>query len=759
MESSADCLNRVEFWTQRWTLRRTLRWTLPWTLQRAMRVGPLVLLSASAIAQSTAPGGGRGAVNSLPDISVQAPLVNPSEQGARVGGISEAPIAETPQSITVLRGAAMRDEGASSLSSAIRSEPSVSNFYNTVGYIESLQIRGFLLDNTFNYRRDGMPVSNYAPAAFENKQSIEILKGVSGIQSGVSAPGGLVNYVLKRPTVTPLRELYLGWSERGTKLLHLDVGGRGGVGDVFGYRVNAAYEDKRPMVDNAQGKREFLSGFFDLRLPARALLEAEFEYQKSRQPSVPGYSLLDTSGTGVATTVPAVPNPRTNLAAQSWALPFEAKNKISSLRFQQQLDNGWVWGFRAGQQTIRINDRLPFPDGCSSGANYVYPGFCGNGDFDLYDYRSENERRTMRSFDAFVRGEVKTGSVRHELSFGALRTNYQERLDPRQAYNFVGVGNIYTPVSLPSDPSLTSLNTNLDARSTEFSVADAIRFDQRWSLWLGLRSTRIERSSERSDGSRAVSYDQSFTTPWGALGYQPWAGGYAYVSAGSGVESEVVPNRPTVFTNAGEALPALRSQQKELGFKQALADGGLASIALFRIDKPYSDDVLQADGRNLRVAGGRTLRHQGLELSWLGRLAPAWTVQAQAMLIDTKATNSVDPTLQGKRTPNVAPATASVALTWAVPEIRGLGWTNRLQYSDKKAVTRDNSVEIPAYWQLDTYLVHRSKSGEQTLTWRVGIDNVLDKRYWRDAPTQYWGGTYLFAAPPRTFRASVQTSF
>ncbi|MFN8751728.1 MAG: hypothetical protein ACK5ZP_07130, partial [Betaproteobacteria bacterium] len=36
----------------------------------------------------------------------------------------------------------------------------------------------------------------------------------------------------------------------------------------------------------------------------------------------------------------------------------------------------------------------------------------------------------------------------------------------------------------------------------------------------------------------------------------------------------------------------------------------------------------------------------------------------------------------------------------------------------------------------------------RSFLWRVGIDNVLDKRYWREAPTQYWGGTYLFPAYP-----------
>lgn len=693
------------------------------------------------------------------EIRVVAPLAAPAEQAARVGGLTSAPVAETPQSISVLRSATLRDEGATSLSSAIRSEPSVGNFYNTTGYIESLQIRGFLLDNALNFRRDGMPVSNYAPAGFENRQSIEVLKGVSGVQAGTSAPGGLINFTLKRPTATPLREFTLALSERGTSLLHLDTGGRAGQDGVIGYRVNAALEEKRPMADAARGHRQFVSGYFDLRLPNRALLEAEFEYQRSSQPSVPGWSLLDTNGDGVADTVPAVPSPRTNLAAQPWAQPFEARNLVSSLRFSQALGTQWNWGVRASRQNIRVNDRLPFPDGCSSGANYLYPGFCGNGDFDLYDYRSENERRRLSYADAWLRGEFTTGSVRHEFNASLSRSDYRERFDPMQAYNWVGVGNAFNPISLPADPTPTSLNTQLDARTTEWSLSDAMRFDERWSLWLGLRHSRLERSSERTDGSRATRYDQSFTTPWGAIGYKPWNGGFAYLSAGSGVESEVAPNRPGLYTNAGDALPALRSRQQEIGFKQALSGGGLASIALFRITKPFSEDVLQADGRSLRVAGGRELRHQGVELGWVGPLSRTWSLSAQAMIIDTEATKSVDPALTGKRTPNVAPVTASVATSWSVPEVPGLVWTQRLQYSDKKAITRDNTIELPSYWQLDTWLAYRQKLGGTQLTWRAGIDNLTDRRYWRDAPTQYWGGTYLFAAPPRTFRVAVTAAF
>jgi len=287
-----------------------------------------------------------------------------------------------------------------------------------------------------------------------------------------------------------------------------------------------------------------------------------------------------------------------------------------------------------------------------------------------------------------------------------------------------------------------------------------MRFGAGWSLWLGARQVWLDRSSElATDGANAVSYSQSFTTPWGALGWQPWKGGFGYVSAGSGVESEVVPNRPLTFTNAGQVLPALRSKQAELGFKQVVQGSGLFSAVLFRIDKPYSEDVPQADGMVTRVGGGREARHQGLELAWAGRPTPSLWLQAQATFIDAKTIEAIDESLVGKRTTNVAPQAASVYGVWQLPGAPGLSWVNRVFYAGRKAVTNDNSIELPSYWQWDTAIAWRQRVGGTATTWRLGIDNVFDRGYWRDAPTQYWGATYLFPAQPRIFRASVQLAW
>jgi iron complex outermembrane recepter protein len=715
----------------------------------AATAGSTRALAQTAETPSLAPG-------NLSTVEVRASS-SPAKQSSDVGGLSDRPLSETPQSISILRSSSLLDSGATSLSGAIRGEASISDFYNTTGYPESLQIRGFLLDEVNNYKRDGMPVSSHTPFARENKERIEVLKGLSGMQSGASAPGGLVNYVLKRPTATPLREVFIGLSERGTTVLHGDFGGRFGSTQQFGYRINAALEDKRPMVDNARGDRQFLSGFFDWRLSKDTLLEAEFEYAKSSQPSTPGYSLLDSNGVGFGQTLPALPSSRLNLNAQSWSLPFQSRDVNASLGLKQALDQrwfggNWLWGAKISQQIIHTNDRIAFPDGCGA----TYPGYCANGDFDVYDFRSENERRKSSAGNIYLKGDFDTGAVKHELKFGYLQRYYREEYEAKQAYNWVGTGNLYSPFTLAADPTPSDKNTLRASRSREVSVSDAMAWGA-WSLWLGLRHTTLQSESERTDGSRALSYDQGFTTPFAALGYKPRPGSFVYLSAGQGVETDAVPNRPALFVNAGQALPSFKSSQLEMGWKQQLQDEGLLSLTLFRINKPYFDDLTNAQdasipaGQSLRVAGARRALHQGIEASWMGRI--------NSQLLDARISAAVDPTVIGMRTQNTAPITAAVALAWQMPQVSGLTWTNRIHYSGAKAVSRDNTVELPSYWQWDTWMAYKTQISGKSATWRAGIDNVLDRRYWREAPTQYWGGTYLFPAAPRVFRVSLQMSF
>ena len=289
--------------------------------------------------------------------------------------------------------------------------------YNAVGYWDSLTVRGFVLDQRYNYRRDGLPISAETAIPLENKESIEILKGTSGLQAGTSTPGGLVNHVVKRPLARPLRSALLQWRSAGSLLAAVDLSQRFGGDDAFGLRINAAAERLRPQLRDAEGSRSMLALAGDWRSGNGGLLEAEVERSRQRQPSQPGFSLLGDRG------VPPPSDPRINLNNQPWSLPVVFDATTASLRYTQLLDNDWRLQVHGMTQRLRTDDRLAFPFGCGKEGNY--DRYCSDGSFDYYAFRSDGERRNARRAAAVGRRPLchrrAAASARRRRAVLALR--------------------------------------------------------------------------------------------------------------------------------------------------------------------------------------------------------------------------------------------------------------------------------------------------------------------------------------------------
>lgn len=684
-----------------------------------------------------------------------APLLDVDR--ADVGGFG-AVLAKTPQSISVLSADLLAASAVQSLSQVLKLDASLADNYNTTGYLESLSIRGFVLDQFSNFRRNGLTVSNYVPIALESLDRIEVLKGVAGLQAGVSAPGGLVNYVSKVPMKDSFGNLAFSVDAYGGAKMHLD--GNAVLG-ALGVRVNLVDEQLHSQFDAASGTRQLFSLALASALSADTSLSANLEYQRKSQPGVPGLGLIDSNGDGIADHLPSTSVMRLNLNNQSWSLPFEVSGTTAQLALTQRLNANWQLRLAALRQSTLIDDRLTFPDGCGSAPNYVYPGLCGNGDVDVYDYRSEGERRTLSSWDAQLDGQFDALGLRHSSRLGLSGHASRADLAPMQAYNYVGTSNLYAPVALPADPTLTVLNSN----SREHSLAAYATLATQWTAgvqsFIGLRSTRLSRASEQSDGTQAVAFEQTVSTPWAGLSWTPSQQTMLYASWGQGVELEAVSNRPALFANPGQTLPALKSEQTEIGLKWQANTRLLLSAAAFSIDKPFADDQsgVGANALPTRVAGAKTARHRGLELTAAGRVSDALSLQMSWMTLDARYTQALDPGLVGQRVTNVPRMKGSLFADYRVVALPGLSLNALLSYQGSKTALADGSVELPQAWQLDAGLSYQSRLVGQAALWRLNVENLGNASYWLEAPTTSWGGIYLFPSTPRTLRASLTLSF
>jgi iron complex outermembrane receptor protein len=681
-----------------------------------------------------------------------------TDPGAGVAGFGNVPLSKAPLQASVVGAEQLRDLGATRLSDVTRIDPAVGDAYNAQGYWDFLTVRGFVIDNRFNYRRDGLPINAETSIPLDNKDRIEILKGTTGLQAGTSAPGGLVNLVVKRPTSEPLRRAGLAWQQAGSVLASVDLGERFGVDRAFGLRVNAAAEHLDPRTRNAQGNRHLAALAGDWRLGADTLLEAEIETSHRSQPSVPGFSMLGD-------TVPDARSvdPRINLNNQPWSLPVVLDGNTASLRWQQRLSPAWRFTAHAMTQRLESDDRIAFPFGVFDPATFACAPcdrFAPDGSFTLWEFQSDNERRRSDALELTLAGSaLRTGAVEHDVTAGVLFSRYRARLGP-QLFDLAGTADITGTAVVPRSSGFLTTNTNRDERTTELFVRDAMKIGERFGAWWGLRHTRLHRESVLTDGNEATAYDQSFTTPWLAASWSPAADTSLYASWGEGIESEVVPNRAR-YTNRGQALPSLRSRQAEAGVKTARGDWRLGA-ALFQIVRPAFADF-GADCFSDAVPGSCTrqvdgsVRHRGIELNAAWQAAP-WIVQGGIQWLRARREGSATAGIDGNRPTNVPAAALKLLASHDVAALPGLQLQADLLAEGNRVVLPDNSARIPGYARVDAGVRYRHAVGTGTvLTWRAGVDNVFDRRAWKESPYQF-SHVYLFPLAPRTWRLSVEAA-
>ncbi len=664
---------------------------------------------------------------------------------ASISGWGDLPLAQTPVQASVFSAEQLRNDGAQRLSDLTSFDASVSDAYNAEGYYDFLTVRGFVLDNRFNFRRDGLPINAETSIPLANKSRIEILKGTSGMQAGTSAPGGLVNYVVKRPLDAPLRSAALEWRQPGSVVGEVDLSQRFGAGDILGVRVNAAAARLDPMVRNSRGNSQLLAIAADWRVWPDTLLEAEIETSHRSQPSQPGFSMLGN-------VVPPPGDPRLSLNNQPWSLPVVFDATTASVRWQQKLGSDWRVISHAATQQLRTDDRLAFPFGCTdTDGSYYADRFCPNGTYDLYDFRSEDERRRTDALDVSLQGKATTGALAHAVTVGVQQSRVHNRFQ-RQAYNYAGTGNVDGSLVTPPDPSLTDENTNRDEHSTELYARDAVALTPRLTAWLGVRHTRLHRQSVRTDGSRPSDFAASFTTPSVALSYAFARDQLVYASWGQGVESNVAPNRSR-YRNPGEVFTT-KSRQTEIGLKGSNAALEW-NLTAFDIQQPRVQDFGSCDtpGSCTTHLDGQA-HHRGIEASAAWREG-AWSLRGGAQWLHARIEGSEVAAIDGKVPTNAPSRALKLQAAYDIAGVPGLSLQAGLVNESSRQVLPDNSATIPGWTKLDTGLRYETRLARASTTWRAGIDNLLNRRAWRESPYEF-SHVYLYPLAPRTVRFSVQ---
>ena len=246
-------------------------------------------------------------------------------------------------------------------------------------------------------------------------------------------------------------------------------------------------------------------------------------------------------------------DPHINLNDQPWSLPVVTQGNTMSLRFTQSLDAHWQLQAQALQQRLVSNDHLAFDFGANAACDPC-DRFASDGTYAIYDFRSDDERRT----DARPR-RLAERRVRHRRA--APRADRRRaRVALRRAASTTRPTTSPASATSPAPPSCrprrrpTSPNVDRTERNTELYLRDTVQIGADWSAWGGVRHTTIHRTSwetSTGDPTADTDYTQSFTTPWLAVSRQLGAHDMVYVSWGEGVESDIVPTHG--YPDGGQA--------------------------------------------------------------------------------------------------------------------------------------------------------------------------------------------------------------
>ncbi|MEO5829560.1 MAG: TonB-dependent siderophore receptor [Rhodanobacter sp.] len=676
-----------------------------------------------------------------------------SSQLDTFGSFGNAPLQDTPAAITVITRDQIDDRQPRTLSELARSDAALGDSYAPVGYYQDVAIRGYALDLATGYKLNEMSLLGEQPIALEDKQRVEILKGLGGLEAGVVAPGGLVNYVSKRPA--EVRNATVGTDSHGSRYLAVDIGGW--LSPTFGVRVNAAHDGVQSYVDHADGQRNFISLAADWKISPNATLQLDSNYQASSQRSVSGYQLLGGS------TIPAHASRTRMLGFEPWQQPVGIDSSNSTLRFDYHLSEAWTAQLSASHSRAVINDNVAFAYGCfysADCASGATPGwfFAPNGDYDIYDYRSPGDTRVNDEARAVLKGAFDTGAISHEVSLGT--SAFRRSIDRRAyVYDYVGTGNIDQvdpPYFAPSPNQPGASVRRLTSWQHSVFALDRLHLGEQWQLLAGGRFVRLHERAYDADGVPERDTRLGKMLPQAAVLWQPTARMTTYLSYS---ESLALGNEAPYWTsNGGSTLTPLLARQTEAGVKIAWSNALSLTAALYNIRQPYqfAQPDQSAEGFTFVQRGNEV--HSGLELNAAGQLSDNLRLTASLNLIRARAESTGSPSVEGHQVVNVPRLRSALYLDYRLPFANQLSLLGGWRYASANVATPNGRTRVPAYHVFDAGLRYASQWSGHAMTWRLSIDNVFNHFYWRDTGSS-GGDSYLFPGAPRLARLSLTFAF
>ncbi len=695
-----------------------------------------VLVAAPAAASEA------GGAAALPVVrtkaAVDADITRNLGTAVRAGALGDVAQKDTPFSSAVVTNGQIQELAPQKLGDLFVQDASVSdNSGAYTAWSTYLTVRGMDLDWQNSYRIDGKPYLGYTVTLpYEHMEQVELLKGATGFMYGFGAPGGMLNYVTKKPTATPTRSIGLGYAGSSIVRANADLGGRleGGLG----YRLDATHEQGSTTNDGSL-KRSSVLLALDAQLTDRLSWDFQTIYQdrltEETEPGMQTRALVDR-------------------------LPDPIRNDRKLVGPGNFVDN--QFGFLATRLKYRLGDdwqaQTSFSQSYSKTRRNESILYLQNAAGDYADARADYGERYQYSYwDAMLQGSVQAAGVTHHIVAG-VSWQQQRNDDSRNAVWIPSVGTgrlgVQNTNRYDSIGSFDSLGLYRLTELTHKAVfaSDRIELNDRWSVLAGLRWIQYEKLNWDGTGAATTPYrENGVVTPTVAAMYKLASDTTAYASYVESLQQGANVPRLPIYTNAGAMLNPLKSRQWELGVKKDGADWSFTA-ALFRVTKATEYDRSCGADCLTKVQEGESV-FQGLELGATARLDSAWSLGGNLMLLDAEYASG-ETALVGKRVAGSPRLVTTAQLAWRVPAVQGLQLRLGAKYTGRTPLRVDNSIDVDGHVLASLGASYDTVVAGRVMTWQAQVHNLLGKKYW-----VYQYSNYIKAGDPRSLNLSATLHF
>lgn len=658
-----------------------------------------------------------------------------------------ASILNTPLSVTVIPSDLLADQQINNVEDALRNVAAVTRFKQGNGGEEKFSIRGF--DASRNLFIDGARLNNAFNATnissteTANIERYEVLKGPSAILFGQGLPGGIINYVTKKPRFDDLGgsvELIGGSYDYYRGELDLNAP----LTDWAAVRGVASYQDSDGFRDFDFRRRLLLYPAAGFRIGDHTRINLAYSYIRDKYTQDRGQVLQRQADGRFA--YPDVLRPNMFLGIPGFNDRTNSTYQRVSLNVEHRFSDAWRIEL-IGAGTHVSKDLFDGSGGRvrADGKIEIFAGVQGG----------EASTRYLR-----LNNEVTFGSpdrIEHRVLVSAsldTANNNPFFADTRgdRVVVFDPATRTYTGLDQDFSINPDSIDGSFRARTQEvrLSAQDLITINDRFIILAGVGYSRFK--------DRITGDTESSTDPRIGLIFKPTPSTSIYASYATGYN----PNFSAFDVN-GDILPGEQLRQWEFGAKAEFSSNLLLTAAVFDIEQggqavtdPASLDLPPAEQYSIALGETRT---RGFDAQLIGKLGENLRLIAGYAYLDAELIeDGPDFDNDGNRLGGIPKHSGSL---FAVYEfggaLDGLAVGGGVFAQSRVPIGFENVSFYDAWAQLDATVNYKFDKWKLQLN----VKNLTDEDYLLTQALAFEGlaARRVGVATPRTFLLSLARAF